>query len=443
LNTDMLSESELDARLHRANPISRTALDNENIHAALASTLRDLESDARPKATSRSLRRSSYRRRWATFGAAMATAGVASLVGVETLTGGAGGAGLPLAVTPAAAAQLGRVAHAAAAQAAPGAGQFEYIATEIESAGDPSFRGASVNFTYDDTEQSWAGPIPIDESRDRMTSTGVSFASAQDRANYLANKSAFDTRFANSLVTSDPTASGLIGDWLYPTRGRKDEGTLTPLQSEIFNGTERPGSPQELLHDLTLYFDGEPSDLWSGLITILRNATNAQLRATAYQAFAYVPGTTMLGNQKDQLGRAGAAIQFTDHADGWTETVIVSPTTGYLLQDESSYSNSAPGLTSQRTIYLQRTIVNSVTALPDGNSQPFTAASETVNMPKGTERPTLQTTTSASQTTTSTTTDTQSNTSTAADTTTTGAQTTTSTPQTTTAPQTTTSTPQS
>jgi len=49
----------------------------------------------------------------------------------------------------------------------------------------------------------------------------------------------------------------------------------------------------------------------SGLITILRNSTNAQLRATAYQAFAYVPGTKMLGDQKDQLGRVGAAIQFT------------------------------------------------------------------------------------------------------------------------------------
>jgi hypothetical protein len=350
-------------------------------------------------------------------------------------------------VTPAAAAQLSRVAHAAAAQAAPGAGQFEYTATEIESVGDPSFGDESVNFTYDQTEQSWEGPIPVDESRDRITSSGITFASSQDRANYLANKSAFDTQFADSMVTSDPTASGLIADWLYPARGRKDEGTLTPLQSQIFNGTERPGSPQELLHDLTLYFDGEPSDLWSGLITILRDSTDAQLRATAYQAFAYVPGTTTLGNQKDQLGRAGAAIQFSDHADGWTETIIVSPTTGYLLQDESSYSRSGSGLTSERTIYLQRAIVDSVTALPDGNSQPFTAGSETVNLPKGTERPTLQTTTSASQTTTSTplttTTGTQSNTSTAADPTTTGAQATTSTPQTSTEPQITNSTPQS
>ena len=125
----------------------------------------------------------------------------------------------------------------------------------------------------------------------------------------------------------------------------------------------------------------------------------------------------------------------------------MSPTTGYLLQDESSYSRPGQGLTSERNIYLQRAIVNSVTSLPDGDSQPFTAASETVNLPKGTERPTLQTTTSASQTTTSTplttTTGTQSNTSTAADTTTTGSQATTSTPQTSTEPQITNSTPQS
>ena len=391
-------------------------------------------------ALSRSSGRAVYRRRWATLGAAVATAGAASLVGIETLAGGVGGAGLPLAVTPAAAAQLGQVAHAAAAQAMPAAGQFQYAAVEVESTGDPSFAGASVNFAYDQTEQSWEGPIPVDESRDRTTSSGIAFAGAQDRANYLANKSAFDTEFADAFGTADPAATGMISDFLYPARGLKDEGKLTPIQSEIFNGTERPGSPQELLHDLKLYMGGQPSGLWDGLITIVRDATDAQLRATAYQAFAYVPGTTLLGDRKDQLGRAGTAIQFTDHADGWTQTIVVSPTTGYLLQDESSYSRSSQGLTSQRNVYLQRAIVNSVTALPNGNSQPFTAGSETVNLPKGTETPTLQTTTSASQTTTSTpqtTTGASSPTSTVPGTTSSTLQTTTS--PTTTAPQTVTS----
>jgi hypothetical protein len=427
VDREMLSESELDHRLHQGNPVSRAALDDEGVRAALASVRRSVESGAHRQAPSRLAGRPLYRRRWATLGAATVAVAVASLVGVETLTGGAGGAGLPLAVSPAAAAQLGKVAHAAAGQLTPGPGQLEYLAYKTEVTADPSFGSASVDFTYDQTLQDWHGSMG-GNGRERITSDGISFATPQDQANYLANRSAFESEFSKSddadFPTGNTTAPGPLYDWLYPPRGPKEDGSFSsPIEKEVDAETERPNGPQALLADLTADLDAQPEDLWAGLFTILRNSTNAQLRATAYEALSYVPGTKVLGNRTDQLGRPGVAIQFTSgYANSGTDTIIVSPATGYLLEDDRP-AVIPNGTASERDVYLQRGIVNSDTALPGGGSQPITSATQTVDLTTGTETPTLQTTTSS--------------------TTTSPPQTTTSTPQTTTStPQTTTSTPQ-
>ncbi len=420
MDREMLSENELDYRLHKSNPVSRAALEDEGVRAALASVRRSVESGAHRDAPSHLVRRPVYRRRWITLGAATTALAVASLVGVETLTGGTGSSGLPLAVSPAAAAQLGKVARAAAGQLTPGPGQLEYLAYKSEITADLSFGNASVDFTYDQTLQDWDAPKLAGEGRERITSDGISFATPQDQANYLANKSAFESEFSKSddadFPAGNTTAPGLLYDWVYPPRGPKEDGSFSSqLQKDVVAGTERPSGPQALLADLTASLDAQPEDLWAGLFTILRDSTNAQLRATAYQALSYVPGTKVLGNRTDQLGRPGVAIQFTSgYANSGTDTIIVSPTTGYLLEDE----HPAPipnGTASEREVYLQRGIVNSDTTLPGGGSQPLTSATQTVGLTTGTMKPTLQTTTS---------------------------QSTTSTPQTTTpAPQTTTSTP--
>ena len=435
MDRDMLSESELDYRLHKCNPVNRAALDDEDVLVALASVRHSVGSRAQREAPSHSARRPVYRRRWATLGATTAAVAVASLAGVETLTGGAGGAGLPLAVSPAAAAQLGKVAHAAAAQAMPGPNQFSYSAYKLEITADPSFGGASVDYTYDQTVQSWSGLVPADASRGRVTIDGISFATPQDRANYLANKSAFDSEFSRSVGvelagTDDPAATGVLTDGVSPPRAPEENGDLSQIQEEVEAGTERPNGPRALLADLTASLDAQPEDLWAGLFTILRDSTNAQLRATAYEALSYVPGTKVLGNRTDQLGRAGVAIQFASgYANRGTDTIIVSPSTGYLLEDDNSVVN--PDGVSERDVYLQRGIVNSMTALPGGGSQPITTATQTVDPTTGTTTSTSQTTTTGSPTTTSTPQ-------------TTTSPTTTSTPQTTTsASQTTTSTPQS
>jgi hypothetical protein len=359
---------------------------------------------------------------------ATAAVAVASLVGVETLTGGAASAGLPLAVSPAAAAQLSKVAHAAAGQVTPGPGQFAYLADKVESSGDPSFGNASVDYTYEETLQEWNGPMPGLAGRQRITSDGMTFATPQDQANYLANKSAFDgvdSDFYQQFANANPTVAGLLDDFVYPARAAKEEGKFSSaLQKDVFAGTERPNGPHELLTDLATAYGAQPDGLWTGLSNILENSADAQLRATAYQALSYVPGTKVVGNRTDQLGRVGVAIQFTEYVNGPTDTLIVSPTTGYLLEEDSSFPKSGG---SERDIFLQRGIVDSDTALPGGGSQPFTSVTQTVDLTTGTSTPTLQTTTSASQTTTST-----------AQTTT--SQSTTTTPQSTTTPQTTTPT---
>jgi hypothetical protein len=432
----MLSESELDYRLHKCNPVNRAALEDEGVLEALASVRRSVESGAHLQAPSRLTVRPVYRRRWATLGAATAAVAVASLVGVETLTGGAGGSGLPLAVSPAAAAQLNKVAHAAVAEVTPGGGQLEYVAYKIETTADPSFGNASVDFTYDQTLQSWDAPTITGDRRERITSDGISFATPQDETNYLANKSAFESEFSDSdnadFPTDNATAPGLLNDWLYPPRGPEEDGSFSSqMQKDVFAGTERPNGPQALLADLATTYGPQPGALWAGLANVLTNSIDAQLRATAYEALSYVPGTTVLGNRKDQLGRVGVAIQFTEYANGPTDTLIVSSSTGYLLEEDTSSTEPPEGTVLERTVYLQRGIVNSDTALPGGGSQPITSATQTVDLTTGTMKPTLQTTTSASQRTTST-----------PQTTTPASQTTTSTPQTTTS-QTTTSTPQS
>ncbi len=68
---------------------------------------RTIEPGAQREAPSHFAQRLLYRHRWVTLGAAAAAVAIASLVGVEALTGGGTGhADLPLAVPPAAAAQL-------------------------------------------------------------------------------------------------------------------------------------------------------------------------------------------------------------------------------------------------------------------------------------------------------------------------------------------------
>jgi hypothetical protein len=374
VDAELISEDELDYRLHKADPVNRAVIGNENFQAAVANMQRNIESGAHGEALSKLAERPVYRRRWVTLGAATAAVAVASLVGVETLTGGSGGAGLPLAVPPAAAAQLNKVAHATAAQATPSPGQWEYLEFKTEHTGTATVAGSTLQYTQTETEQTWKAS---DDStaRGRMTGDGFSFASQQGQATYLANEAAFD-----SQVGHGPT--GLLEDKMFPNNEN----------SEPAWETQPPTDPQTLLADLWAYGESaashlpspnlsgqRPAFLWNTLSSILLNSASTQLRATAYSALSYVPATKVLGTQTDTLGRSGVAIVFTG-SPGVQETLIVAPSTGDPLDWQRTLTEAADGLPAGTVadgwVFLQRAIVGSSTALPGGGTQPVGASSQ-------------------------------------------------------------------
>lgn len=419
---NMLSEEELDDLLSLASttrPVSRAALDDESVSGALDGVWRRAESNAARRLPARSALRPAYRRRIAAMAGAAVVVGVASLVGVETLTGGTGGAGLPLAVSPAAAAQLNAVAHAAAMQATPGAGAWEYTEEKIENYQDTPIGSTSIRWSYADTVQEWDGPEPGGDVRQRTTADGVTFATSQDAASYAANKSAFDSNFLQpqSFPADDPTGTGVVSDILTPHAWEQQQ------PASVWGTSSPPTDPQTLLADLAYVRGTLPSERqenkWGGLMHIMSDSTNPQLRATAYRALEYMPDTTVLGTETDQIGRTGVAVEFTGYP-GDTDTIIVSPTTGNLLENIVALASASRGLPAgtvvQTEIDLQRGVVSSATALPGGGSQPLPTSEGTLDAATATG---TNTNTTASAETTTTATDT---TTTATETTTPAAQ---------------------
>jgi hypothetical protein len=381
VDTKRMTQSELDRELQRWNPVDRAALDDESVLAALASLQRTFEPEAERWASPLPRRRDRLQGRWwlTRIGAATTAVVVASLVGVEVLSGGGAGAGLPLAVSAAAAAQLDKVAHAAAAQAAPGVGQWEYSEVKIENNLDSPIGSTSIRWSYAYTVQEWDGPEPGGDRRQRMTAHGVTFATPKDAASYAANKSAFDSKYLSppTYPTGDPTGTGVISDHLVPHAWEQQQ------PASVWGTSSPPTDPQTLLGDLG-HIRGTLSserleDKWGGLMNILRSSTNPQLRATAYQALKYVPDTTVLGTETDQIGRTGVAFEFTGYP-GDRDTIIASPTTGDLLENTVALASASRGMPAgtvvQTEIDLQRGVVNSGTALPGGSSQPLQSTPE-------------------------------------------------------------------
>lgn len=335
MNSSMLSDDELDRLLSEASwtrPVNPAAGDAERVDAALADLWQTIGSSGARQARSRSTARPVYRRRLAAVGVAAAAVGVASLVGVNSLTGGSGGGNLPLAVSPAAAAQLERVAHAAAAQPGLSAGQWEYV--EITS--QTSRPG---NRTETEMDQHWYGANGT--YRERLTVDGT--------------------------TTTD------VVQPLAPVTG--------------VNGTSPTGDPQTLLSEISAAAHqgtspvspaSNPYYFWSALQNVLLTSTSTQLRATAFAALSYVPGTKVLGSQTDSLGRTGTAISSPTGSDQQV-TIIVSPSTGHILESYDTltapWGGSPAGTVLVRATYTHQGVVDADTALPGGGSQPLPASS--------------------------------------------------------------------
>lgn len=406
----MLSEEELDRLLIRASltrPGNPAVLEDESVKDALASVRRGIESRTTWEAQSRSAGTSGYRRRVAAVGVAAAAVGVASLFGVQSLTGGSAGSGLPLAVSPAAAAQIRVFAHTAASQAGPAPGQWAYM--EYRNVDSISVKAGStrVIFNVNATFQAWRAADGA--YRSRGDGVALSFATPHDQADYEANKSAIDGQLLRRGWPLPGRSTGVSGD------GTNKSGVGKPQPVWV---TSPPNSPQMLITEIArgdaAQFSAappgknlsaaravaqDPDGVWGGLTSLLTASTSPQLRATAFTALQYLPGTKVVGSQTDQLGRSGTAIVFEDHdVTPWeTDTLIVDPTTAESLEcDITGPSHTFPGGTiTIRTIIVREGVVDSATALPGGGSQSFAPGASLTS----TSRPLTPTTTSGTSTT--------------------------------------------
>ncbi len=156
--------------------------------------------------------------------------------------------------------------------------------------------------------------------------------------------------------------------------------------------TSPPNDPQTLLNELwqndlasqgiksadnvKAYLGHKNDDMWTALGDLL-NSPIARLRATAYAALSYVPGSKIDGNATDQLGRSGIAVSWMPPAPGNGFTYIISPTTGNLLEKDliqgHTYGGDQAGSAVIRWVYLQNGVVDSNTALPGDGNQPIDA----------------------------------------------------------------------
>ena len=338
----MLSDEGLDDLLRLAGetrPVSRAALDDESVRYALDDAWHRTESNAARREAPRRAPRPVRWRRLAAAGMAAVVVGVASLVGVEVLGGGSGSAGLPLAVSPAAAAQLNRVADVAAAQPGPSAGQWQYVErTSQEHAANSS------------------GTVRV---QDWFAATGV-----ERERESLAGAVTADHVYTNPGQGYAPTPGVNLAS---PPRDVKT------LLSDIAGSTLFAGASAA----------DDPGGYWIDLANVLLRSTSPQLRSLAFTALKYLPGVTVLANQTDLLGRAGTA--FSIARQGGTSTIVVSPSTGEMLEsyDRNTFvTDGIPaGAVSSRVTYTRQTVVSSDTALPGGGTQPLTASEPKTTTP--------------------------------------------------------------
>ena len=279
-------------------------------------------------------------------GMAAVVVGVASLIVAEGLQGGAGSAGFSLAVSPAAAAQLNRVAYVAAAQPGLSAGQWQYVERTSQDPGPNSNSSATVRV------QDWFAANGVERER-------VSLAGAVTG----------DHVFTNPSQGYAPTPGVNLA---------KPPSDVQTLLSDIAGSTlPHPGaSPAD-----------DPGWYWIDLGNVLLRSTSPRLRSVAFTALKYLPGVTVRANQTDQLGRAGTAFSLTDSNAGQTHTIIVSPSTGELLESYDTTTRAGAvygtpaGAVVNRITYTRQTVVSSDTALPGGGTQPLTASEPKTTTP--------------------------------------------------------------
>ena len=386
MDEHVISDDDLDALLTERDPLNTTSLNARLLEPVLARLAREIAAMSDLVPTPSPMRRPRIRHRLVTFAAVGVAVGlVVALVGVSLLGGGTNRSLLPMVQLPAAeAAQLNRIAQATAAGPSAGHGKWLYVElTTTEHQGLQVRNSPVVFYSVTETVQEWSasasGPVRV-----RVTFSDFAFASAHARRVYESDRAVFGrvlaplplagghTAVVDAMtprgVGVSPTAIGNGTDAKIPLSslptdpealvkllGRKDLKGLRPPAKQLTTAERR-----QLQRFVT---DDKALGEWLGLSQILIASTSAQQRAEAYRALTLVRFVHVLGVRRDAHGRLGIAVSFHEPGAGSpTETSIIDPQTGDLLQGDSGSGSVA--------VWLARASVDSDTKLPGGATQP-------------------------------------------------------------------------
>lgn len=383
MDEHLISDGELDALLSERDPLNTTGLNTALLDAALARLSQDIAATSQVVSTPN--RRPRMRRSLVAFTAAGVAVALAALVGVSLLGGGSSRSLLPVVQLPAAqAAQLKRIAQATAAGPSAGHGKWLYVElTTTEHQGLQVRNSPIVFYSVTETVQEWSasasGPL-----RARVTFSDFAFASAHARSVYESHRALFAQALAPLPLAAGHTAvldeTIPRGVGINPTDIGNGTASKVPLSSlptdpealVRFLGREdlkgfRPGakrlSAAERRQQQRFITDNKALGEWLGLSQILIASTSPQQRAEAYRALTLVRFVHVVGKRRDARGRLGIEVSFHEPGAGSpTESLIIDPQTGDLLQDDSG-SGSV-------TVWLARASVDSDTKLPSGATQP-------------------------------------------------------------------------
>lgn len=361
MTTQPISDRELDTLLAARDPLHHVALNGPGLDAALTA----LGGEIRPAAGQmRVSGRRRGRRLVLAMGAGLVVCAVV-LVSVLSFGGGSsGGVGLPLAVSPAQAAELNGIAERAAKiqVAGPGPGQWLYERYETSSGGGAQAGDIVVNTHSTVVTQQWLGPAG--QQRNRTVVKSFGFDTPRDRAVYDANRSRLGSIVASPGQMSDQASPSIRNT---PGAPQNMPDTTSGIVARFHKLDKRPGDGARF-----------GADLFDEIVRILTSSTSQTQRAAALAAIKYARGVQLLGDRDDALGRRGTAI--SESFNGQVTTIIVNDQTGNLLQMSVRDTNrsAAKGVnllpskdsTLQRT-YLTRALVDSMTALPGGGRQAY------------------------------------------------------------------------
>jgi hypothetical protein len=229
-----ISDRELDALLAEHDPLCDVALEDAQLDAAFTALHREIR-PRRGEVRTRSHRR----RRLVLVTVAAVAVCAAALASVLSLTGGSGGGiGLRLAVSPAQAAELDRIAHRAAQGAEPGPGQWLYERYRTSETGGANVGKLVVN-TRDAAVTNSGSARPTSSGYARSSRAGR--LTPPDRALYEANRSRFGSIEASPGQVSD---DAMPGTGKVPLAAQNMPGTATGIvasstSSTIGRGTGR------------------------------------------------------------------------------------------------------------------------------------------------------------------------------------------------------------